>query len=127
MGLSDFGERVCDIAAEVKAEFGIPKDKRVILYAPTWRDNQFYAKAKYKFTLALDLERMRKEFGKDSVLLLRTHYYIADILDLTGLGAMEHVHRCVETLSGFRYMHYGLFFRIFRFCESQTAHAVFCL
>ena len=28
---------------------------------------------------------MRKEFGKDSVILLRTHYYIADSLDLTGL------------------------------------------
>lgn len=80
-----YSEHADEIAAEVKAEFGIPEDKRVILYAPTWRDNQFYAKAKYKFTLALDLERMRREFGGDSVLLLRTHYYIADILDLTGL------------------------------------------
>ena len=44
-----------------------------------------YGKGKYKFTLAMDLERMRKEFGKDSVILLRTHYYIADSLDLTGL------------------------------------------
>ena len=74
-----------EIAKEVKKEFGIPEDKRVILYAPTWRDNQFYGKGKYKFTLAMDLERMRKEFGKDSVILLRTHYYIADSLDLTGL------------------------------------------
>lgn len=80
-----YSDRADEIAREVKAEFGIPEDKRVILYAPTWRDNQFYGKAKYKFTLAMDLERMRKEFGKDSVLLLRTHYYIADILDLTGL------------------------------------------
>lgn len=80
-----YSDRADEIAREVKAEFGIPEDKRVILYAPTWRDNQFYGKAKYKFTLAMDLERMRREFGKDSVLLLRTHYYIADILDLTGL------------------------------------------
>lgn len=80
-----YSDRADEIAREVKAEFGIPEDKRVILYAPTWRDNQFYEKAKYKFTLAMDLERMRREFGKDSVLLLRTHYYIADILDLTGL------------------------------------------
>ncbi len=80
-----YSPKADEIAKEVKKEFGIPEDKRVILYAPTWRDNQFYAKAKYKFTLAMDLERMRKEFGKDSVLLLRTHYYIADILDLTGL------------------------------------------
>ncbi len=80
-----YSERADEIAREVKAEFGIPQDKRVILYAPTWRDNQFYGKAKYKFTLAMDLERMRREFGGDSVLLLRTHYYIADVLDLTGL------------------------------------------
>ncbi len=80
-----YSEHADEIAKEVKAELGIPADKRVILYAPTWRDNQFYGKAKYKFTLAMDLERMRKEFGKDSVLLLRTHYYIADSLDLTGL------------------------------------------
>lgn len=80
-----YSDRADEIAREVKAEFGIPEDKRVILYAPTWRDNQFYGKAKYKFTLAMDLEWMRREFGGDSVLLLRTHYYIADILDLTGL------------------------------------------
>ena len=69
----------------IKKELGILENKKVILYAPTWRDNQFYGKGKYKFTLAMDLERMRKEFGKDSVILLRTHYYIADSLDLTGL------------------------------------------
>lgn len=80
-----YSERAVQIAAEVKAELGIPEGKRVILYAPTWRDNQFYEKAKYKFTLAMDLERMKREFGKDSVLLLRTHYYIADRVDLTGL------------------------------------------
>lgn len=72
-----------EIASEVKKELGIPEGKRVILYAPTWRDNQFYDKGKYKFTLALDLGRLQKEFGNDSVVLLRTHYYIADILDLS--------------------------------------------
>ncbi len=71
------------IAVEVKQELGIPEGKRVILYAPTWRDNQFYAKGQYKFTLAMDLDRMREEFSGDSVILLRTHYYIADILDLS--------------------------------------------
>ena len=80
-----YSESADEIAKEVKAEFGIPEDKRVILYAPTWRDNQFYGAGRYKFTLAMDLERMRKEFGKDSVLLLRTHYHIADNLDITGL------------------------------------------
>ncbi len=78
-----YAENKDEIALEVKKELGIPTDKRVILYAPTWRDNQFYDKGKYKFTLAMDLDRMRKEFSEDSVILLRTHYYIADILDLS--------------------------------------------
>ncbi len=28
---------------------------------------------------------MRKELGDEYVIILRTHYYIADVLDLTGL------------------------------------------
>ena len=72
------------IAADVKKEFGIPEGKRVILYAPTWRDDQAYKPGAYQFTLALDLDRMRKEFGDNSVVLLRTHYYIADMLDMSG-------------------------------------------
>lgn len=72
-----------EIAAEVKKELGIPEDKRVILYAPTWRDNQFYGKGRYKFELAMDLDLMRRELSNDSVILLRTHYHIADILDLS--------------------------------------------
>lgn len=74
-----------DIAKEVKRELKIPEGKRVILYAPTWRDNQFYDKGKYKFSLEMDLERLYKEFGDNSVLLLRVHYHIADQLDCSGL------------------------------------------
>ncbi len=78
-----YSENRDEIAEEVKKELGIPEGKRVILYAPTWRDNQYYDKAKYKFTLAMDLDRMQKEFSESSVILLRTHYHIADILDLS--------------------------------------------
>ena len=78
-----YAENRDEIASEVRKELGIPEGKRVILYAPTWRDNQFYDHGKYKFTLALDLGRLQKEFGDDTVVLLRTHYYIADLLDLT--------------------------------------------
>lgn len=35
----------------------IPEDKKVILYAPTWRDDQFYKKGKYKFDLDLNMEK----------------------------------------------------------------------
>ncbi|MBP5160203.1 MAG: CDP-glycerol:glycerophosphate glycerophosphotransferase [Lachnospiraceae bacterium] len=66
-----------------RKKLGIPEGKKTILYAPTWRDDEYYENGKYKFTLKLDLDLMRKELGDEYVVLLRTHYYIADSLDLT--------------------------------------------
>lgn len=74
-----------DIATELKKKVGIPLDKKVILYAPTWRDDEYYGKGAYKFQLKLDLNKMKEQLGDEYVIILRTHYYIADVLDLTGL------------------------------------------
>lgn len=74
-----------EIAIDLKKKLGIPLDKKTILYAPTWRDDQSYDVGKYKFELALDLARLKEEFGDEYVLLLRTHYFIADKIDVTGL------------------------------------------
>lgn len=74
-----------EITERVRKKLKIPDDKKTILYAPTWRDDEYYGKGKYKFTLQLDLERMKKELGGEYVILLRTHYYIADSLDITGV------------------------------------------
>lgn len=67
----------------LKMRFGIPLDKKVILYAPTWRDNQFYAEGKYKFDLELDLHMMKQELGNEYVIILRMHYLVAENLDLS--------------------------------------------
>ncbi|MEO3787764.1 bifunctional glycosyltransferase family 2 protein/CDP-glycerol:glycerophosphate glycerophosphotransferase [Actinocorallia sp. B10E7] len=67
-------------AARVRARLGIPGDKRVVLYAPTWRDDQFYAGGRYRFDQRLDLLRARKELGHDHVFLVRGHHLIADDL-----------------------------------------------
>lgn len=72
-------------AKRLKEKLGIPLDKKTILYAPTWRDDEHYGKGEYKFTLALDLKKMKTMLEKDYVLLLRTHHYIADKIDTTGL------------------------------------------
>jgi CDP-glycerol glycerophosphotransferase len=74
-----------EIAAQIRAKLGIPKDKKTILYAPTWRDDEFYTKGRYKFTLKLDLPLLKEKLGDEYVILLRTHYFIADSLDVTGL------------------------------------------
>ncbi len=74
-----------EIAAKLKKKLKIPADKKTILYAPTWRDDEYYGKGQYKFKLKLDLELMKKELGQDYVVLLRTHHYIADKIDVSGL------------------------------------------
>jgi CDP-glycerol glycerophosphotransferase (TagB/SpsB family) len=69
--------------AEIINRLKIPAGKKVILYAPTWRDNEFYDKGKYKFNLKLDLEQLRQQLGEDHIVLLRMHYLIAENLDLS--------------------------------------------
>ncbi|WP_286316532.1 CDP-glycerol glycerophosphotransferase family protein [Romboutsia ilealis] len=59
----------------LKKSLGLPQDKKIILYAPTWRDNEYYKPGKYKFNLALDLELMKKEL-KDYVVILKSHYLV---------------------------------------------------
>jgi len=73
------------IAASIKKKVGIPKDKKVILYAPTWRDDEYYESGKYKFDLKLDLRKMRDALSDEYAVILRTHYFIADNLDVAGL------------------------------------------
>ncbi|MGE6377151.1 CDP-glycerol glycerophosphotransferase family protein [Peribacillus muralis] len=69
---------------ELKGKFNIPLDKKIILYAPTWRDNQFFRKGKYKFNLELDLKRMQEELGDSYIVIMRMHYLVAQNMDLSG-------------------------------------------
>lgn len=70
---------------KIKKNLGLPLDKKVLLYAPTWRDDDFYGAGEYKFNLALDLKRLKKELGEQYIVLLRMHYWVVDHLDLSGL------------------------------------------
>lgn len=67
----------------IKEKLGLPLDKKMILYAPTWRDNEFYSKGRYKFDLKLDLKKLQSTFGESHVFLLRLHYLVAENLDLS--------------------------------------------
>lgn len=67
---------------KLKEKLGIPLDKKVILYAPTWRDNEFFKIGKYKFTLKLDLEQFQRYLGGEYVLIVRMHYLISNKLDI---------------------------------------------
>ena len=77
-----YDERRLEIAKEVKRELSIPEDKKVILYAPTWRDDQYLDAAECHFSLALDFDAMWRELGQQYVVLLRTHYHVTQQMDL---------------------------------------------
>ncbi len=68
-------------AEQLKEQLGIPKDKKVILYAPTWRDDEFIDTGEYGFNLALDVDKMREQFSDEYVLLMRLHYLVVERLD----------------------------------------------
>lgn len=71
------------LAETIKEKLGIPAEKKVMLYAPTWRDDEFYAKGKYRFEFQFDLDNWKKEFGEDWVLLSRMHYLVAENFDFS--------------------------------------------
>jgi CDP-glycerol glycerophosphotransferase len=67
------------VASSVRARLGLPAGKKVVLYAPTWRDNQVYANGRrYRFDMRLDLEQAWQALGPDHVFLIRGHHHMAD-------------------------------------------------
>ncbi|MFJ9621488.1 CDP-glycerol glycerophosphotransferase family protein [Streptomyces sp. NPDC101181] len=64
------------VAAAVRERLAIPEGRRVVLYAPTWREDQPRQGGRYGLDLQLDLERAREAIGEDSVLLVRRHYLV---------------------------------------------------
>lgn len=67
----------------VKEKYGIPKDKKVVLYAPTWRDNQAMGKGKYIFNPNINFDTLKRMLHKDYVFIVKYHYLIASKIDWT--------------------------------------------
>ena len=60
----------------------MPEGKKVILYAPTFRDNQKLDKAySYGFTLEMNFDHLLDTLGEDYVILFRPHYFVASQFD----------------------------------------------
>lgn len=62
----------------LKNKYNFPIDKKIILYAPTWRDDQFYANKLYKYTSPLDLDLLQKKLGDTHIIIIKLHYLIKD-------------------------------------------------
>jgi len=64
-----------EAAAEVRKTLGLPADKKVILYAPTWREMD-------RFDMMLDLEEMRRRLSDSHVLLVRLHHFVSEFYEV---------------------------------------------
>lgn len=69
----------CD---NIKNKLNISEDNKVILYAPTWRDSEYSTDGNYSFNLQFDIDAFLKKTDKNTVLLLRLHYLIAEKIEL---------------------------------------------
>ena len=66
---------------EIKEKLNIPKDKKVILYAPTWRDNEFHKNGIYKFATEMDFDAMKEALEDDYLLIVKYHYSVKENID----------------------------------------------
>ena len=73
-----------DKIEDIKTRLNIPKDKKVILYAPTFRDEAFESETiESELTLNFDLNKLKVEISDEYVIIIRAHYYVSSRLDLT--------------------------------------------
>jgi len=74
----------------LKDKLKIPKDKKVILYCPTWRDNKFNEKG-YFFELKVNFNMWHENLSDEWVVIFKPHYLISNKFDLKGLDDFVYV------------------------------------
>lgn len=70
-----------DKVISIKNKLGIPVNKKVILYAPTWRDSSDGG-VSFNLIPPVDFLRWKEKLGEDYVVLLRTHPYTTKLMNI---------------------------------------------
>ncbi len=65
----------------LKRRLGLPQDKKILLYAPTFRDDEFSEDASYKFSPKLSFDRLKETLQGEYILIVKYHYLIMDYVD----------------------------------------------
>ena len=63
----------------MREKLGIPEDKKVILYAPTWRESTDGGKS-YEIKPPIHFDVWKKELGNDYIVLFRAHHLTTKVL-----------------------------------------------
>ena len=68
---------------KIQQRLQLPEGRRVILYAPTWRETSHDSINKYQYNLEVHFDRWREVLGETAVILFRSHYMISNAIDLS--------------------------------------------
>lgn len=71
-----------DKKEKIKQRLGIQDNRKIILYAPTFRDDEINKAKKHIINLQIDLQQMKEQLSKDYILILRPHIIISNALQL---------------------------------------------
>lgn len=66
---------------ELKSKLKLPVDKKVILYAPTWRDNEHHGTLTYKFSSQIDYSYLQEKLASEYIIIVKAHYLVGEQLD----------------------------------------------
>lgn len=67
---------------EIKERLGLPADRKIILYAPTWRDNEHSGHQRYKLNVPVDFTYMENQLSPEYFLIVKAHYLVGEQLKL---------------------------------------------
>ena len=76
------GPATDEIRANVRHRLSIPRERIIVLYAPTFRDDQPTTRGRFAFRWPFDPEQFVERFGNDVTLLVRTHFLINTKLEI---------------------------------------------
>lgn len=66
----------------IKKELNIKNiNKKILLYAPTYRDNQHSGGIGYTYETQVDFEKLKEELSEECVILFRAHWLVAQEFD----------------------------------------------
>ncbi len=68
--------------SQIKSKLNLEENKKIILYAPTFRDISVDSEGNRYFDLQIDLESLYENFKEDYIVLLRFHYLISNVLEI---------------------------------------------
>lgn len=71
--------------SEIRKRLGVPENKKVLLYCPTFRDNQYKKGTGHVYELGLDIKKLLEKTRDEYFLILRVHYLVSNSMDISGM------------------------------------------